>query len=187
MIEKGPTHLIIDNSGVGFYLLISLSSSEALGAVGEEVKVYTHLHHREDAMLLYGFASTVERQLFEILISVSGVGPKSALGILSGLMPEEFCDAVLRQDIARLIKAPGVGKKTAERLVLELKDKVGKIDLGEVPLSPIVGGSVADEAALALISLGISQKQADDRIYKVLQAAPYASLEEVIRQALSRG
>lgn len=187
LVEKSPTRVVVENRGMGFSLLVSLNTSEALGSTGDEVMAYTHLHHREDAMLLFGFATTEERVLFELLIGVSGVGPKLALAILSGLAPDTFCEAVLQQDVKRLTKAPGVGKKTAERLVLELKDKVGKLTLDRPLSTPMVGGSVADEAVLALVSLGYKSKQAEDRVGKVLKAAPYASLEEVIRQALSQG
>ena len=188
LVSKNPTRVVVDHSGLGLSLQVSLATSEALGQPGDDVKVFTHLHHREDAMVLFGFATAEERRFFELLISVSGVGPKLALGILSGLSPQALCDAVLRQDLARLSKAPGVGKKTAERLVLELKDKVKDLAWEQPSASaPMALGSAADEAVLALVSLGYKPAQAEERVRKALGRSPDAAIETLIREALSQG
>jgi len=184
LVDKSPTEVVVENQGIGYNLNLSVSSFEKLGEIGSEVKLFTHLHVREDILKLYGFISTNERSLFRLLISVSGIGPKVALGILSGLTVEEFKQAVLSHDVVKLKSAPGVGKKTAERLALELKDKINKI-AGDLPLNQYGHiTSVEEEAVLALTSLGYKLPRAEEAVRQSRQTDPGLSVEELIRAAL---
>ena len=183
LTEKKPTHIVVDVQGVGFQLFIPLSSFKAMGEVGESVHVLTYLHAREDALQLYGFATEEERDLFLMLISVSGVGPRLAQGILSGITVDAFRRAVQHQDIASLTSAPGVGKKTAERLILELREKIGYLaEERGIPATPVSPG--AEEAVLALMSLGSKRSGAVQAVQRDLQGDASLSAEETVRQAL---
>ena len=182
MVYKTPTSVILDVSGVGFQVLIPLSSFNALGEVGDEVQLITHLHVREDALQLFGFITQEERWLFTLLISVSGVGPKLAQGVLSGISVGDFQLAVQREDSTALSRVPGIGKKTAERLIVELRDKMDSI--GEEKRSHLGRSSAHEEAVLALCSLGYKRNKAEDVIHKLLNQDSSLSIEEVIRRAL---
>jgi holliday junction DNA helicase RuvA len=184
LAAKSPTWAVVETGGVGFQVFIPVSSFNALGPAGSEVRLLTHLHVREDALQLYGFATEAERRLFLLLISVSGVGPKLAQGILSGISTDEFESAVRRQDAAALVKVPGVGKKTAERLVLELRDKIGDAPAAGSGGAVGVPSSVEDEAVLALVSLGYKRIQAQEAVRKILKPEPSLALEETLRRAL---
>jgi len=181
LVLKAPTHVVIENQGIGFHVLIPFSSYTGLGEIGSDTQLLTHLHVREDALQLFGFVTPEERDLFLLLISVSGVGPKLGQGILSGISVENFKQAVQHQDQAALSRTPGVGKKTAERLILELKDKIGDIQLAG-PAVPTQTG--AEEAILALISLGYKRAQVQVVVQKIFKENPSLSVEEVIKQAL---
>src|SRR5574342_491050 len=122
LLEKSPTRVLVEVSGIGYEILIPLSTFDKLGALGENASLYTHLHVREDALQLFGFATAAEKQLFQYLLSVTGIGPKVAQSILSGCSVETFCRYIAQNEIAALTSIPGIGKKTAERLVLELRD-----------------------------------------------------------------
>lgn len=184
LIEKTPTTIVVETGGIGFLIHIPLSSYNVLSEVGETVLILTHLHAREDALQLYGFATSEERDLFQLLIGVSGIGPKSAQGILSGIAVDEFKRAVRSQDVTMITSAPGIGKKTAERLILELREKIGE-DPGHVstpaamPTTPI-----GKEAVLALISLGYKRNRAQELVDKILRDDPSMSVEDVIRRVL---
>ncbi len=184
LIQKTPTYIVVETHGVGFRLLISLSSFEAFDDVGNEISVLTYLHVREDVLQLFGFAREEERELFLHLISVTGVGPRSAQSILSGITVEELKRAIRNQEIDVLTSAPGVGKKTAERLVLELREKIGggKSDRKTIP--PIIPNSVGEEAVLALMSLGYKRVRAQEKVQRNLQKRPSLSVEELIRRVL---
>lgn len=184
LVKKTPTHIEVETNGVGFKLWIPLSSFEALGDVGEDVFVLSYLHAREDVLRLYGFATEEERSLFLLLISVAGIGPRLAQGILSGIPVADFKTAVENQDITALTSAPGIGKKTAERLILELKEKITESmpDRGVVP-SP-AASTCEEEAVLALVSLGFKQGIAKERVQKVLREDPALTVEETIRRSL---
>lgn len=186
LIEKAPTHAVIETHGVGFKLWIPLSSYKALGEVGQEVRVLSYLHAREDALQLFGFATEAERSLFLLLISVSGVGPKLAQGILSGISVEAFERAVHHQDVEALTAAPGVGKKTAERLALELRDKISEPGSKDGEAQPAGTQPVIEQAVLALMSLGYKRPRAKEMVQKILKGNPAVSVEEVIRQALQQ-
>ena len=154
--EKNPPQILVDCNGVGYEVQVSMSTFYNLPNLGERVSLLTHFVVREDAQLLYGFGTPVEREAFRQLIKISGVGPRTALSVLSGMSVTELAQAVSLQDAGRLVKVPGIGKKTAERLLLELKDKLGA-DLG--PAGKPASNTQAD-ILQALLALGYSDKEA---------------------------
>jgi holliday junction DNA helicase RuvA len=191
LVEASPTQFVIDVNGVGYDVLIPLSSFDRLPALGQEVTVLTHLSIREDAHVLYGFMTAPERELFRLLIgTVSGIGPKTALNVLSGMSVVAFRGAVAEGDIKSLSRISGVGKKTAERIVVELRDKLGSTAALEAASSRL-GLSPADQrlndAVLALIALGYKQSEAYDsaRAVQVLLGAE-ATVETLVRAALKQ-
>ncbi len=186
-----PTQAIVDVNGVGYELLIPLSSYDRLPAIGQSVQVLTHLHVREDAHVLYGFMSTAERDLFRLLVNnVSGIGPKLALAVLSGMSVGNFKSAVVNGDVASLSKISGLGKKTAERIVLELKDKLGVTAVWEAASAshaPTAEETQANEALLALIALGYKQVDAHKTVRDLQEKQPEVkSAEELVKLALKR-
>lgn len=195
LVEKQPPHLMLDVNGVGYELEASMNTFYKLPALGERVMLHTHMVVREDAQLLYGFAESQERILFRALIKTNGVGPKLALAILSGTSSEEFIRCVHNEDSATLVRIPGVGKKTAERLIVEMKDKLDKLQLPtmvEFALSgggeSIVSSPAVDtraEAESALVALGYKPVQASKAIEQAAQAlGEDAPTEALIRQSL---
>lgn len=191
LVEALPTQVVIEVHGVGYEVLIPLSSFDKLPAPGQPVRLLTHLVVREDAHVLYGFATAAERDLFRLLIhTVSGIGPKLALNILSGMNPTAFRGAVAAGDVKALSRIPGVGRKTAERLVVELRDKVGAAGTWEAA-SEQRGLSEADrrvnDAVLALIALDFKPPEAHEAV-RAAQAllGPEATVEELVRAALKR-
>ncbi|NUM82120.1 Holliday junction branch migration protein RuvA [bacterium] len=187
--EKNPTRTVLDVSGVGYEVLIPVSSYEKLAAIGEPARLLTYLHVREDIMQLYGFSTQEEREVFLLLISVSGIGPKSALGILSSVALPDFKKAIAQEDYNLLTAVPGIGKKTAQRLVVELKEKVAKISSADdIARTKVVQGisEVADEAMMALMSLGYAKALAEKSITRALRENPGKefSLQELIKTAL---
>jgi len=192
LVEALPTQVIVEVGGVGYEVLIPLSSFDKLPAPGSELKILTHLVVREDAHVLYGFMSAAERELFRLLINaVSGIGPKTALNILSGINVTTFRGAVASGDVKLLSQVSGVGKKTAERIVVELKDKIGKAGAFEAS-SAHRALSEADQkindAVLALMALGFKQPEAHEtvRAAQAVLGAP-ASVEELVRASLRKG
>jgi len=182
---KSSDHVIIDVGGVGYRLFIPLSTFYSLPETGE-VSLFTHTHVREDAILLYGFLSMEEKELFGILISISGIGPKLAVNILSHIPAKDLKRAIASGDIKRLSSLPGIGKKTAERLVLELKDKVGPIhDLPEADdvQSNTSGGDISNDVISALINLGYKENQAR-KVLESMELAPDLTMEEALKGAL---
>ncbi|MCW5238128.1 Holliday junction branch migration protein RuvA [Verminephrobacter eiseniae] len=157
LLEKNPPEVLLDCHGVGYEVNVPMSSFYNLPAVGERISLLTQFIVREDAQLLYGFATAPERQAFRALIKITGVGPRMALSILSGMSVADLAQAIARQEAARLVKVPGVGKRTAERLLLELKGKLGA-DLG-ASHGPAVSGAQAD-ILQALLALGYNDKEA---------------------------
>lgn len=187
---KQPPQLLINVNGVGYELEAPMSTFYATGEVGSDITLLTHLHVREDAMLLYGFATELERNLFKELIKVSGIGAKMAIGILSTLSVHEFVGLVEVADVVALTKIPGVGKKTAERLVIEMRDRLKGWQLTGIATasspehpsqSPSLQGTTHASAIEALISLGYKSAQAEKMVKSV---ATDLSLEETIRKAL---
>ena len=189
LVEKEPAHILMDVGGVGYEVFIPLSSYERLPAVNTACRILTYDHVREDAHVLYGFMTAEERRMFLLLIDVSGIGPKLAMTALSGLSVRDLKASVAQADVKRLSAVSGIGKKTAERIVLELKDKLGA---GE-SMEAVTGGAEPTEenlrmrdAILALISLGYKQADAQDLVRKVAATMPDASLEELVRKALAK-
>jgi Holliday junction DNA helicase RuvA len=185
LVAKKPPALLLDVRGVGYEVDAPMSTFYKLPDLGEEVVLYTHLAIREDAHSLFGFVSEAERTLFRTLIKVNGVGAKLALGILSGLSAEEFHRCVEYQDTARLVRLPGVGKKTAERLIIELRDRLpelGSVTLPGAGTLPMPAASPADDAVSALIALGFKPPDASALVRKI--PAEGKSSEEIIRLAL---
>lgn len=182
LVEKHPTHVVIDCQGIGYRLNIPLSSYARTGETGQEVRFLTYHHVREDTEDLYGFATPDERELFVLLLGVSGIGPKLAQTVLSGLPAAALKAAIHSSDLTVLTRIPGVGRKTAERMVVELKDKVARVS-GE---SESTGGPVSgiDEAVKALVALGYNRLEAQQAVSAIRQSGRDLPLEEVVRAAL---
>jgi Holliday junction DNA helicase RuvA len=187
--EKHPNRIVVDVNGVGYDLFVPLSTFYGLGDVGAGIALRVHTHVREDALVLYGFATLVEQTLFERLIGVSGIGPKVALAVLSGIEPQDLISAIERGDVARLTAIPGVGKKTSERIVLELKDRLPRAQV----LAPVAADAAPPRSALrddvvsALVNLEYHRplaEKAADAAMKAFGSSPDADLERVLRQAL---
>lgn len=186
VIEKQAPDLLIDVQGVGYEVLVSLNTFFGVPAVGESVTLHTHFVVREDVQQLYGFGTQSERQLFRHLIKVNGVGPKMALAILSGMSANDFAICVHNNDIATLVKLPGVGKKTAERLLIEMRDKIGDVDAtagGSVAGAREVKPDISQEAESALIALGYKPTDAAKIISRVASES-VSDAGELIRLAL---
>jgi Holliday junction DNA helicase RuvA len=183
-----PTQATVDVNGVGYEVFIPLSSYDKLPALGQPLRILTHLHVREDAQILYGFMTLAERDLFRLLVNnVSGIGPKLALAVLSGMSVTNFKAAVVNSDVALLSKISGLGKKTAERIVLELKDKVGVAAAWEAASAahaPTPEQERANEAVLALIALGYKQVEAHRLIRDLQEKEGDKSAEELVKLAL---
>lgn len=184
IVELSPAELILENNGIGYSILISLQTFQALQEK-KEATVYIFHYLREDAELFYGFATKDERELFELLISVSGIGVNSARMMLSSLSAEEIRQAILSEDIARIKSVKGIGVKSAQRLVLELKDKIVK---GEgADSTELFGGNrseIVEEAGRALVMLGFAKPAVNKAIQAVLKANPNAKVEQIIKSAL---
>ncbi|HQZ16564.1 MAG TPA: Holliday junction branch migration protein RuvA [Vicinamibacteria bacterium] len=182
LLHKTPQELILDVGGVGYRVLVPISTFCRLGDQGAQAQLLIHTHVREDQLVLYGFATPAELELFEKLISVSGVGPKVALGVLSGIEAEDLVQAIRGNDVARLTRVPGVGKKTAERLILELKDKIAGLHGGTA--EPQAPSPKRTDLTSALANLGYSAAEADRAATEVLRLHPDASLGDLLRDAL---
>ena len=186
LLEKHPHRLVVDVAGVGYDVFVPLSTFYGLAEAGGDVALRIHTHVREDALVLYGFATLLEQELFERLIGVGGIGPKLALAVLSGIEPQDLIRAIQRGDVARLTAIPGVGKKTSERIVLELKDRLPRAqvvaaEVGEVPLE---GGSLRDDVLSALLNLGYHRPLAEKAVATAIETAPDGGFEHALKQAL---
>ena len=183
LLSKGTQEAVIDVAGVGYRVAIPLSTFYRLGDAGSEAALLIHTHVREDTLALYGFLTEEEQLLFERLLSVSGVGPKVALGILSGIEAPDLVEALRGSDVARLTRIPGVGKKTAERLVLELKDKMPARSAPPAEAaSP--GASSREDLLSALVHLGYSRPEAERGVDKALREGSAARFEDLLRRSL---
>ena len=180
--ELTPAYAVIDNHGVGYFINITLNTFTAIGEQ-TEVKLYTHLQVLEDAHNLFGFYTVKERDMFEMLITVSGVGCNTARLILSSLTVNELSTAIANEDIRTIQAVKGIGSKTAQRLVVDLKDKVRKTEFEEAVVG-VVNNAVKQEALTALVTLGFSRNAADKALNKLLKQNPEASVELLIREAL---
>src|ERR1700728_1759902 len=182
LIEKRPNVVLIDVAGVGYEGIISLSTFSSLGALHSESTLLIHTHVREDQIALYGFSTAREKQCFELLISASGVGPSLALKILSGMSLEELIPAVRKGDLAQLVRIPGVGRKTAERIVVELRDKLAAVDVPETG-KPATRTQLESDVSSALVNLGYDER-AVERAIEQARAAGGADFEKLLRDSL---
>lgn len=184
ILRKGPQEVVVDVSGVGYRVLIPLSTFYRLGEAGDEARLRIHTHVREDSLLLYGFLTAEEQGIFERLIEVSGVGPKLALNILSGIEAVELAEALRSSDVARLTRVPGVGRKTAERLVLELKDKLSAFGAGVAPTPETEPSSQKEDLVSALANLGYSRAEAEKGVDGALREGSGGRFEDLLRLSL---
>lgn len=185
LLEKHPSRLIVEVAGVGYDVQVPLSTFYVLGEPGAQVALRVHTHVREDTIALYGFATPLERELFERLIGISGIGPKLALAVLSGIEPVELIKAIRLQDVARLTAIPGVGKKTAERIGLELKDRlpVALQAAGQAP-AEAPEDQLRSDLLSALLNLGYQRAMAEKAIEAALKGSPDTGFEEALRAVL---
>lgn len=186
--EKTPTRIILDVNGIGYELLVPISTFEKLPEIGKKKKLLTYQHVREDALQLFGFSTPEEKSMFMKLISVTGVGPKLALGILSGCQVENLKNYIANGEVATLTRLPGLGKKTAERLILELRDKLEGIEpQKDLPAAATLQlGSKLEEAILALVSLGYTNSSAEKAISQIVAKEPELPIDELVKRALQR-
>jgi Holliday junction DNA helicase RuvA len=184
LVRKETQEAVVDVQGVGYRVTIPLSTFYRIGEPGQEVTLLTHTHVREDVLALFGFLTPTEQALFERLISVSGVGPKLAVAILSGIEAPDLVAALRASDVARLTRIPGVGKKTAERLVLELKDKVQGLLAPEQETRAAPPGSAKEDLVSALVHLGYSRPEAEKGVDRALQDDGGGRFEDLLRRSL---
>ena len=182
LMEKRPNQVLLDVNGVGYQVQVPLSTFAGLGALHTEATLLIHMHVREDQLSLYGFLTAREKQCFELLISASGVGPSLALKILSGMSLEELVPAIRNGDFAELVRIPGVGRKTAERIVVELRDKVATVDVHEAGTSA-PRSQIESDVASALVNLGYDARSVEKAIEKA-HAAGGTDFESLLRAAL---
>lgn len=182
LVEKTPTYVVVDCNGVGYEINISLNTYSALGD-DELCFLFTHFIVREDAQLLYGFKEKSERELFRLLISVSGVGASTAMMILSSLSPEEIKQAIISGDVNTLKSVKGIGAKSAERIIIDLRDKISKVE-STGTISIVANNTIKEEALSALIMLGFSKKPAENALTKVMLSGDNLTVEELIKKTL---
>jgi len=188
VVDKNPTHVVIQTNGIGYYLRISVNTYELLPAIGQNVNLKTYLHVREDSIQLYAFAQEKERLVFSGLITISGVGPRLAQTILSGIRVDEFIQAIREGDVQRLTAVSGIGTKTAQRLIIELKEKfkqtgIIKEDQDQV-ISQIMLSTLEEEAVLALLSLGYKRAIVEKAVIKVRKSGKPDTIEGLIKEVL---
>jgi len=191
LAAKEAGQCVVETAGVGYLVQVSAHTAGKLPTVGEPVFLHTHQVVREDAHMLFGFAELDERQVFELLITVSGIGPKVAIAVLSGLRPQALARAIRDEDLTSLVAIPGVGRKTAERMVVDLRDKIALLALtpGAEPAAPKpqpLRSERAQDAVAALTRLGYSATQAQDAVRRVAEDGDTLSLEDLVRRALAR-
>jgi len=182
LADKRPNQILLDVGGVGYQVLIPLSTFAGLGALHDETTLLIHTHVREDQFSLYGFVTAREKQFFELLISASGVGPSLALKILSGMNVEELIPAIRKGDLVQLVRIPGVGRKTAERIVLELRDKLAAVDVPETG-KPATRSQVESDVSSALTNLGYDERSVEKAVGTAREASG-ANFEDLLRAAL---
>jgi holliday junction DNA helicase RuvA len=186
IFEKQPNRVVVDVDGVGYQVFVPLSTYYVVGETGGEITLRIYTHVREDALALYGFATVLEQDLFERLIGVSGIGPKLALSVLSGIEPLDLVQAIDRGDVGRLTGIPGVGKKTSERIVLELKDRLPRIarTAAGAAISDSEPAPLRDDLLSALVNLGYHRPLAEKAVASALKTASNAGFERTLKQAL---
>jgi Holliday junction DNA helicase RuvA len=185
LLEKHPNRIIVDVDGVGYEVFVPLSTFYVLAEPGVEASLRIHTHVREDSLSLFGFATALEQELFERLIGISGIGPKVALAVLSGIEPQDLVRAIELGDLARLTAIPGIGKKTSERLVLEMKDRLPRaqpaaVAAGGPPTVPVV----RDDVLSALVNLGYHRPLAEKAVDSAIKSSPDGGFERTLKQAL---
>lgn len=184
LIEKNPTYVVIDCHGVGYEVNISLHTHGQIGS-DENIRLHTHLQIREDAHTLYGFYQPMERSIFRLLISISGIGANIARTMLSSMTPVEIQQAIVHEDLAAIKAVKGIGLKTAQRVLIELKDKIQNVaGMDEIPA--LKSNTIKEETLSALEVLGYPRRQAEKVIDNIIQSAPESSVEELIKQALNK-
>ncbi|HXE91985.1 MAG TPA: Holliday junction branch migration protein RuvA [Terriglobales bacterium] len=183
LISKHPNQAVVEAAGVGYDVNISIPTFSGLPDVGREVALFVHTHVREDALALYGFLHAEEKQLFERLLQVSGIGPKLAITVLSGMPAEQLVAAIRSGDVARLTRIPGIGKKTAERMALELRDKLDAL-AGAVPAAP-AASPVEEDVLSALLNLGYGRPQAERALAAATRNGKADTFEALFREALA--
>tara|TARA_B100001115_G_scaffold181981_1_gene177328 strand:+ start:2786 stop:3379 length:594 start_codon:yes stop_codon:yes gene_type:complete len=183
---KAPMQAVIDVGGVGYGMSISLVTYDQLPVLGEEVLLFTHMHVREDRMELFAFVDEGEREVFEMLIGVSGIGPSLALTILSGMTPRDLQEAIVHERVSELTGIKGIGKRTAERLVLDLRDKVSlSADVSEGKRQDETGSDISEEAAMALMALGMTSSEARQTVRKAIERnGSDLTVQQLIKLAL---
>jgi holliday junction DNA helicase RuvA len=186
LLEKHPNRVIVDVGGVGYDVHVPLSTFFEMAEPGEEIALRIHTHVREDALLLYGFATPLELQMFERLISVSGIGPKLALAVLSGIEPNELVSAIRTANVARLTGIPGIGKKIAERIGLELKDKMASFVAADTAAAhaTAAGETLRDDVLSALMNLGYHRPLAERAVDSAIKKSTGSGFESVLKYAL---
>jgi Holliday junction DNA helicase RuvA len=186
LLDKNPGRIIVDVQGVGYDVQVPLSTFYVVGEPGATVTLRVHTHVREDVIALYGFATSLEQDLFERLISISGIGPKLALAVLSGIETPDLVRAIRAQDVARLTAIPGVGKKTAERIGLELKDRLPQSlqTAADTAKPPLPEDQLRADLLSALLNLGYPRAAAEKAIEKEMTAAPDATFDQALRAVL---
>jgi holliday junction DNA helicase RuvA len=184
LAEKRPNQVLVDVGGVGYLVQVPLSTYASLGELHTEITLLIHTHVREDALALYGFVSSREKHLFELLLSASGVGPSLALKILSGMSTEELVPAIRGGDLGRLTKIPGVGRKTAERIVVELKDKLESVVLEATKPAAASPAGVEADVISALVNLGYEARAAEAAVAEAKRESGTANFESLLRAAL---
>ena len=182
LLEKHPNRVVVDVHGVGYDVHVPVSSFYGMAEAGGEIALRVYTHVREDTIALFGFSTPLELQLFERLIAVSGIGPRLALAVLSGIEPDDLIQAVQRGDVARLTAIPGIGKKTAERIALELKDRLGAM----ARVAPTPAASVRDDVVSALLNLEYHRAAVEKAVDAALSENPAASFEAALRSSLKR-
>lgn len=183
LLQKKPNQVILDVNGIGFLLNISFTTFEKLPEIGNISSFYTYLNVREDDLSLFGFLSEEDKKLFEMLISINGIGPKLAIGMLSGVSTQDLVQAVANQDVVKLTQIPGVGRKTAERLIIELKDKLATLVQTQVSFTS--NYKVRNDATAALVNLGFNSKKVEKIITDIISLQNEITIEELIKKSIT--
>jgi Holliday junction DNA helicase RuvA len=186
LIHKEPGSVVVEANGLGYRVFVSLTTFYELPELEQAVILHTHTHVREDALQLFGFCTPLERELFQVLIGVTGIGPKLALNILSGITPEELLLSLDRRDMNRLQAVPGIGRKTAERMVLDLEEKARKIAarVALAPSQPRPTDGLTEDVVSALLNLGYKKPQAEKAVERILRQDPDLTLEKALKETL---
>ncbi len=184
LLEKHPNFVIIDAGGVGYAVTVPVSTFSHIGGIGEEVRLLIYTHVREDTLALYGFAGGREKELFEKLITISGIGPRLAVTILSGLPTDELLDAIRVGDAKRLTRIPGVGRKTGERIALELREKLESLDTDERPEGVSLSDAMQQDVVSTLVNLGCNRAAADKAVRKAVAEGVAVEFELLFRRSM---